>query len=345
MTSFGQNSLVSIIQSYQPNEHALRQVWNLRLHNHSSEKLSVWLEAQVSDISRKIYDAKAGPVELLPGLNQIRFEDLQGLQEVSADGSILRPESNLREGLHRYCVSVFGNEGQLLASQCQDLVFPNVLPPHLVYPFNQDQIEELFPVFSWTNPAPIPQGARLSHQLRLVELLPGQSAAAAVLHNPALYLREDLITNVHPYPVSQPPLDPTKTYAWKVDVYADGAFLGQTESWSFSFRREGESEKEKNDRPYTELSRLAERHNHIARGEVRFRMDCRYGEQAPIWEIYDASRRKVKVRTENLLKKGNNQFVISLPAGSGLRAGNTYYLDICNAKEEHFLLSFLYLTE
>lgn len=89
---------------------------------------------------------------------------------------------------------------------------PAVTP---LYPVRGDTLVELYPSFNWTPPlatTPVPP----VYQLRLVEVLAGQTPEAAIQQNPDVWRATNVRTNLCAYPITAPPLGKNKTYAWQV---------------------------------------------------------------------------------------------------------------------------------
>ena len=51
------------------------------------------------------------------------------------------------------CMELWDLEVNQKQETCQALNTAPILPPHLVYPFDEDQIESPLPILSWTSPA------------------------------------------------------------------------------------------------------------------------------------------------------------------------------------------------
>ncbi|MGQ9707706.1 MAG: hypothetical protein ACUVUR_02380 [bacterium] len=106
-------------------------------------------------------------------------------------------------------------------------------PPRLISPRNgtslpQDQRQ---PMFNWTPSLP-----NLRYQLRIVEVLSGQTKEEAMRGNQPWYEGRNLTTNVLRYPFSATRFELGKQFAWQVWVLdRDGRVLGESEIWTFLF--------------------------------------------------------------------------------------------------------------
>ena len=78
------------------------------------------------------------------------------------------------------------------------------------------------PLFQWRPVQSIPNA---HYSLRVVEILPGQTADAAMRANPTHFRQDYIAATAYRYPNTAPPLGSGKRYAWQVAVISDtGAF-------------------------------------------------------------------------------------------------------------------------
>lgn len=97
--------------------------------------------------------------------------------------------------------------------------------PLLLYPINGDTIFETNPILNWVS-APPPNSFNVSYKLILVEILPGQSAIAAIQANPILASASSIQVQSYQYPLNAPTLGNHKQYAWQVKLTY---YLGNSE--------------------------------------------------------------------------------------------------------------------
>ena len=121
-------------------------------------------------------------------------------------------------------------------------------PPTLLFPSDESNVMKRTPVFTWT-PVVAPGVTRVDYELRVVEVLPGQTPTRAIEANyPVFETTVQSLTSL-PYPPSALPLEVGTRYAWRVrslqpggefdDFAQAGAPLGQNEGLSevFTFTR------------------------------------------------------------------------------------------------------------
>lgn len=108
-------------------------------------------------------------------------------------------------------------------------------PVTLSLPYDKDTIPETRPVFVWQcNLAAIQSDPRLSLQFGLTELESGQTAAEAMLVNPALCVVNDLQSTSYSYPSTLEELKKGHTYVWQVRLLFNDQVVQESEPWQFT---------------------------------------------------------------------------------------------------------------
>ena len=104
-------------------------------------------------------------------------------------------------------------------------------PPRLISPREGAALPggQKNPVFSWTRPAPTPPG-QVTYELKLFEVLPGQTPEEAMKSNPPWFERKSLRATSLTYPTSARKLEAGKNFAWEVTAIPGGA----SDVWSFA---------------------------------------------------------------------------------------------------------------
>ncbi|MEN8209349.1 MAG: PQQ-binding-like beta-propeller repeat protein, partial [Candidatus Fermentibacteria bacterium] len=106
----------------------------------------------------------------------------------------------------------------------------NHTTPELQYPIDNSDITEPLPLFSWF--PSLPQGS-IDYEIRIVEVLTGQSPESAISANPAWFTAEGLLTEEIIYPVYADGFEDGHRYAWQVEGFYSGNSVGCSETWSF----------------------------------------------------------------------------------------------------------------
>ncbi|MBX7227945.1 MAG: hypothetical protein K1X55_18065 [Chitinophagales bacterium] len=86
----------------------------------------------------------------------------------------------------------------------------------LITPIDEDTIHVAYPLFTWTTVTS--SAPTIYYNIKIVEVLTGQTKAAAMSNNTAVFDEDYENTGIISYPVYAPEFDPCKQYAWKVEA-------------------------------------------------------------------------------------------------------------------------------
>jgi hypothetical protein len=179
-----------------------------------------------------VYTVKPGlnvidPHTINPGLT---FSS-QALRELFMDYKVLP------QGTYQYCVVLTPNitNTEFVTEKVDDCIYKqskDLFSINLLEPENGAKIYEYNPMLSWIATYPFPN--QLTYKIRIAEIKEGQNTANAIVRNNAIYSENNLMTNSIVYPVYGKPLQVWQPYAWTVDAYYKGIFLGGAQPWKFT---------------------------------------------------------------------------------------------------------------
>lgn len=110
-----------------------------------------------------------------------------------------------------------------------------VMPIQLVSVFNNDTIEDEYPMFNWTPPYPLPEG-NITYEILVTEIEPLETPLAAIQRNQPMVRNERVNQNAMVYTTMEPKLIAGKEYAWQVNAYTErGDFYSGSETWRFIY--------------------------------------------------------------------------------------------------------------
>ncbi len=153
--------------------------------------------------------------------------------------SIVLQTGKLPESSYNICVKTYAKNKTLLTDACTDfdIALPN--PPQLISPENEGSVEIAQPTLMW-NPVSTPPEIVVHYQLKIVEMLEGQTAFRALEGNIPVVRADVTIKNLYTYRLDDYPLKQNKTYAWQVQATnSEGVPLstneGFSEIWQFTY--------------------------------------------------------------------------------------------------------------
>jgi hypothetical protein len=122
-------------------------------------------------------------------------------------------------------------------AKCTQLHLENPTPLILATPYNEAEIEETRPLFSWIPPSPVAGSANLNFSMVLVESMEGQNKSDALSMNRPLIEMEGLQNPALVFPPDLPELEQGKEYAWQVEAYVGKMPIAKSEQWKFKIRK------------------------------------------------------------------------------------------------------------
>lgn len=146
---------------------------------------------------------------------RIRFNDKSLEEQISRTKC-------LPAGQYEVCLTLYEEKGgdinnptgPFLTQTCYERSKEYLNNLFLVSPFDNTELQQRIPLFTWTPVLPYQVNGR--YELKLVEVLDHQSSYDALVSNPLFYYKTDILNNIHQYDLSSRLLDSCKNYAWQV---------------------------------------------------------------------------------------------------------------------------------
>ncbi|MCX6841988.1 MAG: Ig-like domain-containing protein [candidate division WOR-3 bacterium] len=213
-----------------PGQHGIEDLWKATVTSDTS--CDAWFEGFVFEASHgQVFHATTKPFTLIRGTKVYRYGDVTIGQTQTAPGyeAFVTRKGTLPAGNYRFKLTLqpFG-VGDSFGFE----VTP-AGPPRLISPADGDTISEKYPLFVWTPPMPLPAG-KVAYDLKIVEVLPGQTKEEATKSNPPWFEQSDYMATSFRYPTSAKALEARKRYAWMVSAKQPRGEVSVSESWSFS---------------------------------------------------------------------------------------------------------------
>src|ERR1017187_8481671 len=199
-------------------------IWNLNISNTSTSTFSVVLTGHFTDslnqqgleISSKAFPVHTGTTLLaaldIPIQNTTYFNN--------AYRQIIALTGYFPSGKINMCVELaVDGLNDIKSKDCREQGSFNFSTPELINPADNTVLNDYRPVFTWSAPRPYLIGMEVKYQIKLCEILPGQSADEAITINPAIYTERDIPVNSMIYPVYAQELRENINYAWQIFAY------------------------------------------------------------------------------------------------------------------------------
>ena len=223
-----------------PNQLLIEHLWWVDLNNTAIETYTVYLHAEVTEAQKGlIFRTNTNNFSLPPGNKRIRPRDITNIKDTwyfpKYKEFIIRT-GKLPEGNYTVCIYVKqARTGQPMGEDCIHQVVYLPGAPRLISPVDDAMVKEKHPLFTWTRPAPVPQGEHVTYTLRIVEVLKGQTKEEAIRSNIPWFERSGITATRFRYPVQARRLERGKKYTWQVKAFFEEGFQPlSSEGWCFS---------------------------------------------------------------------------------------------------------------
>ncbi len=299
------------------------------------DRLTVQLNITVTEAKAgKVLTIQTQPFTIVPGNNILPPSAIKSSKVTisnTAMGNFVRQNSIFPNGDYDYSyvvISAQPNRDVIIDQNFSQEITPSA-PLDLIEPFNNDQICEKRPMFTWQPSFPQIPGAL--YQLTLVEMKGTQNAIEALNYNLPVVDQKGILTNVLMYPPVAKELSTGKQYAWQVTIYKGQSIINRSEVWAFKLDcSDTLAVKADDDNGYRDIEDLAKGNFYLANGVVKFAVMNSYGEQDLKYSISCLSDPDQKVRflPKKKLSKGKTKVNIDLRNNLSMKDGYSYLLTL-----------------
>ena len=331
------------------------QLWNLSVVNTGTPNINVKIDMTFTDVANNqiVFTASTRTFSLTQQVTTLRENDLLPIIY-----NILNSSYNVDANLNGFlpignfevCFAVMKVNAETfdkLAEECDVIEVEPVSPPILIEPADEDSLYQVRPFFTWIPPSPSSSFNNLSYDWKLVELTGIQNAADAIQQNVPLYSAEGVMTNSLLYPVSVPPLDTGKIYAWQVAAKSSNNAISKSEIWTFKIKKDVETEVTSvSNGSYIPLINKSEASYSTVTKELRFEYLNEINDTSVSINYYDiTSASRPVIATDTAFKRihfGQNFITIPVEDLPAFTNKHIYLFELVNSKQERWYLKFEY---
>ena len=329
------------------------QLWNMMVTNSSSQNMLTYLELRMSDATSNVQVMTARTISwnLAPGAQVLQANLLAPIQYNVIDPAYqaFAVSEFLPVGSFQVCFSLWKQESdrvEKIVEECNIVTIEPLSPPLLLSPDHQSELENGFPLFTWTAPAPVQLFTGMTYDLQVAEILPGQTENDAIQQNIPLFNQSGITSTSYPYPAGAPSLELEKRYAWRVSVRNAQNIVAQTDTWWFTIRNPNKIINSSTITAFLKLKKSQDQAYGLALNELKFEYLNETGDS--VWEVQlsDISKERKLVGEfsmdsiplrfgQNLVRLGTNQLEF-------LEDKHMYLLELRNSRREIYRLKFEY---
>jgi len=313
------------------------------------DRRSIRLNITVSEAKTgKVLSIQTQPFTIVPGMNLLPPSTVKSAKVTISNtntGNYIRQHGNLPMGdyNYNYVIMASSSSEEIIIDQdfSQEITPP--APFDLIEPYNEDQICEKRPMFTW-QPS-LPQVVGSLYQLILVEMKDKQNAVEALNYNLPVINQKGILTNLLMYPPVSKDLTAGKKYAWQVTVYKDQSIINRSEVWSFKVDcADTVNAKLEDDNGYRDIEDLEKGNYYVANGLVKFTITNSYQEQKLNYTIICVNDPQSKIRNlpKVILKKGQNKMRFDFSNNFSFKENYSYVLKAILPNGQQKNLRFIY---
>lgn len=267
-----------------------------------------------------------GTMTLEPGMNDCR--KVNGITTESMGGvnsQLLKESGWLIPGEYHLCYEVILNG--VPSKECATSIVSNQQVLDLVYPYNEDEVQQIRPPLNWLFLKPL---TGVEYDITLKEKQADQSNRAALELNPPIVQVQGHKTTTLVYPGGAPALEKNKTYVWQVAVRKGNTVIAQSEIWSFYLTDPEKVDPIHISDDYIDLGQVEGAKRFYALGMLRMKWQEDYKSRTATIEIRNKKGKKLKLGDLSALelKLGENYFDLDLSEVGGLRHMQPYTITL-----------------
>lgn len=341
-TGFGQVSISAQVPPYGIVHKD--QFWNLVVVSGQSNAMSIQVQLDVVNkvTNQPVFSATSKAFSISKGSNRVQIADASPLvYTYYATGGNFQADGLLPVGEYTACYTLIDTrlKEAAVAQDCVPIQVQLLSPPLLNNPADKSILSEPVSLFSWIPPAPASMLNNPSYDLTMVEVGQGQSQLSAIQQNIPVLSAKNLQNNFYTYTLSTPTLDTSKTYAWYVTVNNNGLPIGQSDIWTFSYKKSFSTNVTETDAFYT-LKPAAEAAYAAFSNSLKIIYQNDAGDSSAHYFITDLTEMKMGVIAEGDTKLSPGQNFIAMPLNK-FHEDRLYLISFVNSRKEKWALKFV----
>ena len=332
------------------------QLWNIVLVNGTTASIEGKLELVLRDRQSgiELMTATSNAFILPKGSLSINSNSLNPIQYnylAMQPGVFLN--NLLPAGTYLACYSFSRGAGakrDQLGEECVAFDIEPLSPPMLVYPADSAVLENIPVQFSWTPPTPVGMMRRLTYEIAIAEITPGQRPAEAIQHNMSFYNSANKIENFLLYGASLPAFEKEKWYSWQITARDDNNYAGKSEVWVFKIKNESETEFIVKGAPFLKMKTGTTEQGIAPEGILKISYFNRSADSSAIINITNISEQDKNAKPASVnvkISPGENQLQVNLKKVMAIREGDLYRAELVTEKGEksHVLFTIKYFDK
>jgi hypothetical protein len=238
---FGLDAQVNVVLHHPPpNQLKVPDLWFVELFNSTKDTPTVYLHAEVTEAKEGlIFRANSNDFKLPPGktsITHVKIKEVKDINYLAKYEAYIRQTNEFPDGTYRICISVMDKKtGAKLGDNCIDQNVRKIGQIRLISPPDGSVVKEDYPLYTWTPPSGLPSGEKITYEIKIAEILTGQTKEEAIGANIPWFTGKGITTTSFRYPISAKALEKGKHYAWQVSATLDGILISRSHNWEYEY--------------------------------------------------------------------------------------------------------------
>ncbi len=324
-------------------------LWNTTINNQGSQSQTIYLIGSVKDNSQNVLiKVTSLPLTVPPGIHYYTSSTISTASVNYYNNTIqqaITKSGQFPSGSYVSCIDAYSySNNTKLDGSCVENNVEIIHPPHLVYPSDQQVLDNAYPVLEWTPASPLRPGEQINYQIKVVELIDSQPPSDGIARNEAFYQSNVGNTLFLSYSYNNLPFDQNKIYAWQVTASIEDYVIGSSEVWSFVFKPKPiDSATIGLTDNYLLLNGKTDGGYYMANGCVKFRINDQYNTGVKFIKLLTSSNVDITPQTIPLKRPFNDdRYVVDLRNINDIQDKNYYLMQVNTRAGQAYTIRFKY---
>lgn len=323
---------------------SLDRLWQGNIVNLSNYSKRVWFGLEISS-GKLLSKAKSKELNLPTGSTslsslEIQLERLQFFdQELE---TIVKALGGFPQSSFQVCLTVnVVNEAPISIEDCGEIEVFNPLPLLLAYPYDEDTLGVVNPMFSWIPPVVPGFLSCMKYQINLFENTSSVSSYENARRKLPIHNYSDIDLPNYLYPVDAHPIKEGYSYSWQVRAYCGKYTLAISDVWKFYIGTESLENDSLIPREvsYLDLLKFDDKREYFAIDGFKWRLLNESNPQQITMKIYALDGKKSICSINDTIQSGDNFKFTSFDICK-LKHKRKYMLEIYN-KNRNQVIAFV----
>ncbi len=223
----------------------LEDMWSVDIMNPEAEDTPVFLFGEVFEEQKgEMFRGRSNLITVQPGGRAITPRDVNKIVDRWFNPEFqsgIERTGRFPAGNYTLCITVImATSGEEIGRHCIPFMVTMPSATRLIAPLDEGEITELYPIFQWSEPTPLPHDAAVFYRFKISEIYSGQTPAEAMDNIAHFEVMRQRMSTLQ-YPLEGLRFEQDKEYVWQVQALDEegkpiGENDGKSEIWQFKYQ-------------------------------------------------------------------------------------------------------------